>query len=54
MLEQNTTKMGQVNNIQLKFEASNKNEYKVYEIWDSAIYVRESAKQLLELYYLVL
>ena len=39
---------------QLEFEANNKGkEYKVEEIQDSAVYVRESRSHLLELYYLV-
>ena len=54
LLEQNTTKKGQVNNMQLEFEASNDKEYEVDGIWDSAVYARESAGQLLGLYYLVL
>ena len=40
--------------MQLEFEAGNNNEYKVYGIWYSAIYARESAKQLPGLYDLVL
>ena len=56
LLEQNTTKKGQVNNTQLnfEFEADNNKEYEVESISDSAVYVRESARQLLGLYYLVL
>ena len=54
--EQNTTKKGQVNDIQLdfEFEAGNGEEYEVDGIWDSAVYTRESAGQLPGLYYLVL
>ena len=45
-----------MNDIQLdfKFEACNDKEYKVDGIWNSAVYARESAKQLPGLYYLVL
>ena len=54
-LEQNTTKKGQVNDTQLnfEFEAGNDKKYEVNSIWDSAVYARESAKQLPRLYYLV-
>ena len=56
LLEQDTTKKGQVNNTQLNFEfkTGNNKEYKVEDIWDSAVYARESAKQLPGLYYLIL
>ena len=56
LLEQDTTKKGQVNDTQLdfEFEAGNGEEYKVDGIWNSAVYARESAKQLPGLYYLVL
>ena len=47
-------KKGQVNDMQLEFEAGDDKEYKVDGIWDSAIYSKESAGQLLGLYYLVL
>ena len=40
--------------MQLEFEAGNDKEYKVDGIWDSAVYAKELAKQLLGLYYLVL
>ena len=41
--------------MQLGFEAGNNKEYEVNGIWDSAVYVKESAtKQLLGFYYLVL
>ena len=56
LLEQDTTKKGQVNNTQLDFEfkAGNGDKYKVDGIWNSAVYAKKSAKQLLGLYYLVL
>ena len=56
LLELDTTKKRQVNNMQLdfKFEASDNKEYKVDGIWDSVVYVKESAGQLPGLYYLVL
>ena len=57
LLEQDTTKKKQVNDMQLefKFEASDKKEYEINGIWDSAVYVKESAtEQLPELYYLIL
>ena len=54
LLEKDTTKKGQMNNMQLEFEAGNNKEYKVDGIWDSAVYVRESAGQLSGLYYLIL
>ena len=55
LLEQNTTKKGQVNDMQrdFEFEAGNDKEYEVDGIWDSAVYARESVRQLLGLYYLV-
>ena len=54
MLEQYTIKKGQVNDMQLEFEAGNNKEYKVDGIWDSAIYAKESTiGQLPRLYYLV-
>ena len=40
--------------MQLEFEAGNNKEYEVDDIWDSAVYARESAEQLSWLYYLVL
>ena len=45
-----------MNDTQLDFEfkAGNDKEYEVDGIWDSAVYARESAGQLLELYNLVL
>ena len=46
-------KKGQVNDMQLEFEASDNKEYEVDSIWDSAVYARESAGQLPKLYYLV-
>ena len=39
--------------MQLEFEASNNKEYEIDGIQDSAVYARESARQLPELYYLV-
>ena len=54
LLEQNTTKKGQVNDMQLEFEADNDKEYEVNGIRDSAVYAGESAKQLPGLYYLFL
>ena len=57
LLEQNTTKKGQVKDTQLdfEFEAGNNKEYKVDGIWDSAVYAKKSTtSQLLGLYYLVL
>ena len=53
LLEQHSTKKKQVNDIQLEFEASDDKEYEVNGIWDSAVYARESAGPLPELYYLV-
>ena len=40
--------------LDFEFEASNGEEYKVDGIQDSAVYARESAKQLSGLYYLIL
>ena len=57
LLEQDTTKKGQVNDTQLdfKFEAGDDKdkEYEVDGIRDSAVYAKESAGQLPGLYYLV-
>ena len=53
LLEQNTTKKGQVNDMQLEFEAGDDKEYEVNGIWDSIVYVRESVGQLPGFYYLV-
>ena len=57
LLEQDTTKKGQVNDTQLnfKFEAGNDKdkEYEVDGIWDSSVYAKESVGQLPGLYYLV-
>ena len=55
LLEQDTTKNGRVNDMQLnfEFEAGENKEYEVENIRDSAVYARESAGQLLGLYYLV-
>ena len=46
LLEQNTTKKGQVNDTQLNFEfkAGNNKEYKVDGIQDSTIYAKKSAR----------
>lgn len=54
LLEQDITKKKQVdkNTTQMEFHTSNKKEYKVEEIWDNAIYARESERHLLELYLL--
>ena len=46
-------KKGQVNDIQLEFEAGNNQKYEVNGIWDSTVYAMESAGQLPGLYYLV-
>ena len=54
LLEQDTTKKGQVNDMQLEFEAGNDKEYKIDSIQDNTVYVRESARQLPGLDYLVL
>ena len=56
LLEQDTTKKGRVNDTQLdfEFEAGDDKEYEVDGIRDSAVYARESARQLPGLYYLVL
>ena len=54
LLEQNTTKKRQMNDMQLEFETGNDKEYEVDGIWDSTVYAKESAKQLSWLYYLVL
>ena len=35
--------MGQVNDMQLEFEAGNNKVYKVESIWDSVVYARELA-----------
>ena len=54
LLEQDTTKKGQVNNMQLEFKAGDNKKYEVDGIWDSAVYAKESAiRQLPGLYYLV-
>ena len=55
LLEQNTTKKGQVNDMQLEFEAGNDKKYEVSDIRHSAVYAKESTtNQLPRLYYLVL
>ena len=54
LLEQNITKKGQVNDIQLDFKAGNNKEYEVDGIQDSAVYAKKSTSQLSGLYYLVL
>ena len=54
LLEQNLTKKEQVNNIWQKFEADNNKKYEVDDILDSAIYIRESERQLPGLYHIVL
>ena len=56
LLEQDTTKKGQVNDTQLdfKFEAGNNKKYEVDGIWDSAVYAKDSATRMMPgLYYLV-
>ena len=55
LLEQDTTKKGWVNNMQLnfEFETGNNKEYEIDGIRDNTVYARELAGQLLELYYLV-
>ena len=52
--EQNTTKKGQVNDMQLEFKADEDKKYEVNDIWNSTVYIRESVGQLLGLYYLAL
>ena len=56
LLEQDTTKKKRVdeNITELEFDAGNSEEYKVEEIWDSAVYAKESEGHLLRLYYLVI
>ena len=55
LLEQDSTKKGRVNDMQLEFEAGDNKEYEVDGIRESAVYARESAtEQLPRLYYLVL
>ena len=39
--------------MQLAFEAGNNKKYKVDGIWDSTVYVKESAGQISRFYYLV-
>ena len=45
LLEQDTTKKGQVNDMQLdfEFETGNNKKYEVDGIWDSAVYAKDSA-----------
>ena len=47
LLEQDTTKKGQVNDMQLKFEAGNNKKYKFDGIWNSAIYAKKLTTGLL-------
>ena len=54
LLEQDITKKGRVNDMQLEFEAGDNKEYEVDGIGDSAVHANESAGQLPGLYYLVL
>ena len=56
LLEQDTTKKGQVKDTQLNFEfkVGNNKKYEVKGIWDSAVYAKKSAGQLPGLYNLVL
>ena len=55
LLEQNTTKKGQVDENTTKLGAGNdeSREYKVEATRDSTVYARESKSHLPELYYLV-
>ena len=53
LLEQDTTKKGQVNDMQLEFKAGDNKEYEVDGIWDSEVYARGSVGQLPGFYYLV-
>ena len=53
LLEQDTTKKGRVNDMQLEFRAGDNKEYEVNSIRDSAVYTKESVGQLPGLYYLV-
>ena len=55
LLEQSITRKGRVDENMTEFEAgSNKEEYEVEEIWDSAVYAKESAAgHLPGLYYLI-
>ena len=43
LLEQDTRKKGQVNDMQLELEVGNDKKYEVDGIWDSAVYARKSA-----------
>ena len=55
LLEQDITKKGQVNDMQLEFKAGDNKKYEIDDIWNSAVYAKESRTgQLLRLYYLVL
>ena len=54
LLEEYITKKGQVNDMQLEFEAGDNKESEVKGIWDSVVYTKESAGQLPGLYYLFL
>ena len=40
--------------MQMKFKSGNKEEYEIDDIWNSMIYAKKLAKQLLGLYYLIL
>lgn len=55
LLEQVNTKIKQIKNnvMQLDFEVGNNEEYKVEDIWDGIVYVRESDGHLPRFYYLV-
>ena len=53
LLKQDTTKKGQVNDMQLEFEAGKNKEYKVDGIWNSVVHTKKSARQLSRLYYLI-
>lgn len=54
--EQNSSRKERVdkNTTQLKCDTGNKKEYKVKQIWNSAVYARETEEYLLGLYYLIL
>lgn len=55
LLEQDTTKKGQIDKTVIEFKAgNNKKEYELKKIWDSPIYAKKLiAGHLLDLYYLI-
>ena len=53
LLKHDTTKKGQVNDVQLECKTGNDKESEVDGIWDSKVYAKKSAAQLPRLYYLV-